>query len=81
MGSVGAWIRAWRGSNFSVGDVGGVGLKNFGVSSVDGVSPNILAWVTWVKYLAWVVWVPLNIGPGSKYGLVKKTMRFKCLAI
>ena len=72
MGSVGAWIRAWRGSNFSVGDVGGVGLKNFGVSSVDGVSPNILAWVTWV---------PLNIGPGSKNGVVKKTMRFKCLAI
>ena len=30
VGSVGAWVRRWRGSNFGVGNVGGVG-RNFGV--------------------------------------------------
>ena len=37
------WIRGWRGSNFSVGGVGSVGLKNFGVGSVRGIGPKILA--------------------------------------
>ena len=36
------------GSNFSVGDVGSVGLKHFGVGSMGGISPNVLAWVGWV---------------------------------
>ena len=32
-----AWVRGWRGSNFSVGGVGSVSLKNFGVGSVGEV--------------------------------------------
>ena len=31
VGSVGAWVRGWRGSNFDVGGVGGMGLQDFGV--------------------------------------------------
>ena len=37
VGSVGTWVREWRGSNFGVGGVGGMGLLNFGVG---GVSQN-----------------------------------------
>ena len=66
MGSVGAWIYGWRESNFSMVSVGCVGLKNFGVGSVDGVGPKILAWVTWVKHLAWVAWVHKILAPRSK---------------
>ena len=31
VGSVGAWVRGWRGSNFGVGGMGGVGPLNFGI--------------------------------------------------
>ena len=72
MGSVSAWICAWRGSNFSVGDVGGIGLKIFGVSSACGVSPNILACVTWVKHLAWGVWVHKILDQDQKMASSKK---------
>ena len=34
MGSMGAWVRGWRGSNLSVYDVGSKDLKNFGVGGV-----------------------------------------------
>ena len=40
VGSLGAWIRGWRGSNFSAGGVGSVDLKGFGVDSVGGVGPR-----------------------------------------
>ena len=41
-----AWLRGWRGSNFGVGGLGGVGLQNFGVGQkndvggVGGVGPK-----------------------------------------
>ena len=47
VGSVGACVRGWHGSNFGVG---GVDLLNFGVGQE-------MAWVTWVEILAWVAWV------------------------
>ena len=34
MGSVGAWVRGWCGSNFGVGGMSGVGLQNLGVGGV-----------------------------------------------
>ena len=40
MGSLGAWIRGLRESNFSGGGVGSVDLKGFGVDSVGGVGPK-----------------------------------------
>ena len=46
VGSVGAWVRGWRGSNFGVGGMGGVGPLNFGIgqkNDVDGVV-EILVW-------------------------------------
>ena len=43
---MGVWIRGWRGSNFSVGGLASVGLKNFGAGSVGGVVPKILVWMT-----------------------------------
>ena len=43
MGRVSARIRGWRGSNFRVGGVGSIGLKDFDLGSktlsVDGVGP------------------------------------------
>ena len=47
---MGVWIRGWRGSNFSVGGMASVGLKNFGAGSVGGVVPKILVWITWVEF-------------------------------
>ena len=52
--------------------MGSIGLKSFGVGSMGGVGPKILAWVTWVKHLAWVAWVPKILAPGSKSGVGQK---------
>ena len=46
--------------------MGSVGLKSFGVGSMGGVGPKILAWV------AWVAWVPKILAPGSKSGVGQK---------
>ena len=66
--SVGAWVRGWRGSNFSVGGVGKRGSIKF------------LAWVAWVEILVWVaclawvkkaVWVNILLFNHS----IQKTLR------
>ena len=43
--------------------MGSVGLKSFGVGSMGGVGPKILAWVAWV---------PKILAPGSKSGVDQK---------
>ena len=40
VGSVGAWVRGWRGKNFDIGRIGRVGPQSFCMDQKNGMSRN-----------------------------------------